>query len=192
MQHPRGNRGVVRQRGKRQRLHVQRGRIRCRSTPKSPSTHPSRRRSVESCRRNRKPSLIVGGGLAGAKAAEALRDNDFDGEVVLFATERAPALRASSAVEGIPGRQEEARRVHRRSPPPGTATTTSTCGSAPRCRRSTRTATSSDCPTRARCTTTSCCWPPVRRHDGRRSPAPTPTACTTCAPSTTPTPSTPP
>ncbi len=31
--------------------------------------------------------LIVGGGLAGAKAAEALRDNDFDGHIVLFANE---------------------------------------------------------------------------------------------------------
>jgi 3-phenylpropionate/trans-cinnamate dioxygenase ferredoxin reductase subunit len=31
--------------------------------------------------------VIVGGGLAGAKAAEALRDNDFDGQIVLFADE---------------------------------------------------------------------------------------------------------
>jgi 3-phenylpropionate/trans-cinnamate dioxygenase ferredoxin reductase component len=31
--------------------------------------------------------VIVGGGLAGAKAAEALRDKGFDGHVVLFATE---------------------------------------------------------------------------------------------------------
>ncbi|GFG48777.1 pyridine nucleotide-disulfide oxidoreductase [Mycolicibacterium agri] len=31
--------------------------------------------------------MIVGGGLAGAKAAEALRDKDFDGDVVLFAAE---------------------------------------------------------------------------------------------------------
>jgi 3-phenylpropionate/trans-cinnamate dioxygenase ferredoxin reductase subunit len=31
--------------------------------------------------------VIVGGGLAGAKAAEALRDKGFDGEVVLFAAE---------------------------------------------------------------------------------------------------------
>ncbi|WP_319452375.1 MULTISPECIES: NAD(P)/FAD-dependent oxidoreductase [unclassified Mycobacterium] len=31
--------------------------------------------------------VIVGGGLAGAKAAEALRDKDFDGEIVLFAAE---------------------------------------------------------------------------------------------------------
>ena len=32
--------------------------------------------------------VIVGGGLAGSKAAEALRDNDFDGEVVVFAAEQ--------------------------------------------------------------------------------------------------------
>ncbi|ABK75755.1 NAD(P)/FAD-dependent oxidoreductase [Mycolicibacterium smegmatis] len=31
--------------------------------------------------------VIIGGGLAGAKAAEALRDNDFDGQVLLFAAE---------------------------------------------------------------------------------------------------------
>jgi 3-phenylpropionate/trans-cinnamate dioxygenase ferredoxin reductase component len=32
--------------------------------------------------------VIIGGGLAGAKAAESLRDNDFDGKIVLFAEER--------------------------------------------------------------------------------------------------------
>ncbi|MBS4729342.1 FAD-dependent oxidoreductase [Mycobacterium sp. SM1] len=31
--------------------------------------------------------VIVGGGLAGAKAAEALRNNDFDGQIVLFSEE---------------------------------------------------------------------------------------------------------
>ncbi|MDT5239247.1 MAG: 3-phenylpropionate/trans-cinnamate dioxygenase ferredoxin reductase component, partial [Mycobacterium sp.] len=31
--------------------------------------------------------IIVGGGLAGAKAAEALRNKDFDGSIVLFAAE---------------------------------------------------------------------------------------------------------
>jgi 3-phenylpropionate/trans-cinnamate dioxygenase ferredoxin reductase subunit len=31
--------------------------------------------------------VIVGGGLAGAKAVEALRDNDFDGNIILFAAE---------------------------------------------------------------------------------------------------------
>ncbi|HSS25365.1 MAG TPA: FAD-dependent oxidoreductase [Mycobacterium sp.] len=32
--------------------------------------------------------IIVGGGLAGAKAVEALRDSDFDGQLVLFAEEK--------------------------------------------------------------------------------------------------------
>lgn len=31
--------------------------------------------------------VIIGGGLAGAKAVEALRDNDFDGGVILVADE---------------------------------------------------------------------------------------------------------
>jgi 3-phenylpropionate/trans-cinnamate dioxygenase ferredoxin reductase subunit len=31
--------------------------------------------------------IIIGGGLAGAKAAQALRDNDFDGNVILFGAE---------------------------------------------------------------------------------------------------------
>lgn len=34
--------------------------------------------------------VIVGGGLAGAKAVEALRDNDFDGRIILFADEKHP------------------------------------------------------------------------------------------------------
>ena len=33
--------------------------------------------------------VIVGGGLAGARAAEALRNNDFDGNIVLFSAEDA-------------------------------------------------------------------------------------------------------
>ncbi|OIN78524.1 NAD(P)/FAD-dependent oxidoreductase, partial [Mycobacterium malmoense] len=32
--------------------------------------------------------VIVGGGLAGAKAVEILRDNDFDGQIILFADEK--------------------------------------------------------------------------------------------------------
>src|SRR4051812_18202654 len=34
--------------------------------------------------------VIVGGGLAGAKAVEALRDNDFDGRIIHFADEQHP------------------------------------------------------------------------------------------------------
>ena len=97
------------------------------------------------------------------------------------------ALRASAAVQGIPGRQEGTRRLHRRliglvSRPPRRAAArhrgVGDRSAAP---------TPFRCPTAAPCTTTSCCWPPVRSRAGRRSPAPTPTACTTCAPSTTPT-----
>ena len=32
--------------------------------------------------------VVVGGGLAGAKAVEALRDKGFEGQLVLFAAER--------------------------------------------------------------------------------------------------------
>lgn len=49
---------------------------------------------------------IVGGGLAGAKAAEALRDNDFDGHVVLFAAEdRLPYERPPLSKEYLAGKK---------------------------------------------------------------------------------------
>lgn len=50
---------------------------------------------------------IVGGGLAGAKAAEALRDNDFDGHVVLFAAEdRLPYERPPLSKEYLAGKKK--------------------------------------------------------------------------------------
>jgi 3-phenylpropionate/trans-cinnamate dioxygenase ferredoxin reductase subunit len=50
---------------------------------------------------------IVGGGLAGAKAAEALRDKDFDGHVVLFAAEdRLPYERPPLSKEYLAGKKE--------------------------------------------------------------------------------------
>ena len=50
---------------------------------------------------------IVGGGLAGAKAAEALRDNDFDGHVVLFAAEEhLPYERPPLSKEYLAGKKE--------------------------------------------------------------------------------------
>ena len=52
---------------------------------------------------------IVGGGLAGAKAAEALRDKDFDGHIVLFAAEEhLPYERPPLSKEYL-ARQEAAR-----------------------------------------------------------------------------------
>jgi 3-phenylpropionate/trans-cinnamate dioxygenase ferredoxin reductase subunit len=49
---------------------------------------------------------IVGGGLAGAKAAEALRDNDFDGHVVLYgAEEHLPYERPPLSKEYLAGKK---------------------------------------------------------------------------------------
>jgi 3-phenylpropionate/trans-cinnamate dioxygenase ferredoxin reductase component len=50
---------------------------------------------------------IIGGGLAGAKAAEALRDNDFDGHVVLFAAEEhLPYERPPLSKEFLAGKKD--------------------------------------------------------------------------------------
>jgi 3-phenylpropionate/trans-cinnamate dioxygenase ferredoxin reductase component len=50
--------------------------------------------------------VIVGGGLAGAKAAEALRDNDFDGHIVLFCEEdRLPYERPPLSKEYLAGKK---------------------------------------------------------------------------------------
>jgi 3-phenylpropionate/trans-cinnamate dioxygenase ferredoxin reductase subunit len=50
---------------------------------------------------------IVGGGLAGAKAAEALRANDFDGHIVLFAAEdHLPYERPPLSKEFLLGKKE--------------------------------------------------------------------------------------
>jgi 3-phenylpropionate/trans-cinnamate dioxygenase ferredoxin reductase subunit len=50
---------------------------------------------------------IVGGGLAGAKAAEALRDKDFDGHIVLFAAEdHLPYERPPLSKEYLAGKKE--------------------------------------------------------------------------------------
>ena len=50
---------------------------------------------------------IVGGGLAGAKTAEALRDKDFDGHVVLFAAEEhLPYERPPLSKEYLAGKKE--------------------------------------------------------------------------------------
>ncbi|QNG18350.1 3-phenylpropionate/trans-cinnamate dioxygenase ferredoxin reductase subunit [Rhodococcus triatomae] len=50
--------------------------------------------------------VVVGGGLAGAKTAEALRDNDFDGHIVLFAgEEHLPYERPPLSKEHFTGRK---------------------------------------------------------------------------------------
>lgn len=56
--------------------------------------------------------VIVGGGLAGAKAVEALRRSDFGGRIILFGDEEHPALRPAAAFQGVSGRQKVAERLH--------------------------------------------------------------------------------
>ena len=55
------------------------------------------------------PYVIVGASLAGAKAAETLREEGFDGPVVLIGDEDERAVRAAAAVQGLPARQGPAR-----------------------------------------------------------------------------------
>ena len=49
--------------------------------------------------------VIIGAALAGAKAAETLRSEGFDGRVVLIGEEQRAAVRAAAAVQGLPARQ---------------------------------------------------------------------------------------
>lgn len=50
--------------------------------------------------------VIIGGGLAGAKAAEALRDNDFEGQVLLFgAEEKLPYERPPLSKDYLTGKK---------------------------------------------------------------------------------------
>ncbi|MGV9711825.1 NAD(P)/FAD-dependent oxidoreductase [Gordonia sp. NPDC003424] len=52
--------------------------------------------------------VIVGGGLAGAKAAEALREKDFDGHVILFgAEEHLPYERPPLSKEFLAGKKDQ-------------------------------------------------------------------------------------
>ena len=48
--------------------------------------------------------VIVGAGLAGAKAAETLRTEGFEGRILLVGSESRAALRATAALQGAPAR----------------------------------------------------------------------------------------
>ena len=49
--------------------------------------------------------VIVGASLAGAKAAETLREEGFGGPIVLIGRGGRAAVRASGAVQGLPAGQ---------------------------------------------------------------------------------------
>ena len=133
--------------------------------------------------------VIVGASLAGAKAAETLRDEGFDGDIVLIGAEterpyeRPPLSKGYLLGNDRAGLGLRARRAA------GTPSTTWTCARGSPSPRST--------PARApwpppaggelACPTTSCCSPPAPRRAGCTSPVPTARRCSTCARSATPT-----
>ena len=131
--------------------------------------------------------VIVGASLAGAKAAETLRAEGFDGRVVLVGAEderpyerpplskdylRGEAEREKVYVhdEGFYAEHDIELRLGRTAVEPRR-----------RRRASWRSTTASGC------ATTGCCSPPAPSRGGSRSRAPTSTACSTCAASRTPT-----
>ena len=103
--------------------------------------------------------VIVGGGLAGAKTAEALREEGFEGRVVLLGDEFELPYERPAALQGLPARR--ARRARRpashpagfydehddRAAPPARAVGDRPGGARP---SSSRTASSS--------ATSACCW----------------------------------
>ena len=129
--------------------------------------------------------VIVGASLAGAKAAETLRAEGFDGRVVLIGAEderpyerpplskdylRGEAERETVYVhaEGFYAEHDIELRLGR------------TAVSAERRRRASWRST-----TASGCATTGCCSPRAPSRGGCRSPAATSTACSTCAASPT-------
>ena len=57
-----------------------------------------------------KTVLIVGAGLAGARCAETLRSEGFEGRILLVGEEPVPTVRAPCSLEATPGRHTRARR----------------------------------------------------------------------------------
>ena len=114
--------------------------------------------------------VIVGASLAGAKAAETLRDEGFDGRVVLIGDEperpyERPPL-SKDYLRGEVGAREGL--VHDEA---STPSTTSSCGSAARrWPRSTSARARSRSTTASACATTGCCWPPAPSRAGSRVP----------------------
>ena len=102
--------------------------------------------------------VIVGAGLAGAKAAEALRDEGFDGRIVLLGDElEQPYERPPLSKDYLRG--ESPREKAHVTPATGPSRS----------------------PTATSSATTGCCLPPARSRGGCPFPGPSSTASTTCA-----------
>src|ERR1700740_491146 len=130
--------------------------------------------------------VIIGGGLAGAKAVEALRDSGFDGQIVVFAEEQhLPYERPPLSKEYLAGKKAlsdftvhnaDWYRDHNVDLRLGSRVS-SFCPSAP---------TAGVCAGAHGRPRPTPCGPRDPRRRAHRFPAPTPTASTICAPTTTP------
>ena len=131
--------------------------------------------------------VIVGGGLAGAKAAETLRAEGFTGRVILIGDERDHPYERPPLSKGYLLGKDERDCVFVHEPAWYAAAPTSSCTSASRSVHLDRAAKTVRPRRRHRArTTTSCCWPPAPSRAAWTSPAPAWPACTTCAASRTP------
>ena len=124
--------------------------------------------------------VIVGAALAGAKAAETLREEGFDGEVVLLGAEpHRPYERPPLSKDYLRGEAErDAAFVHEEG---FYAEKNIELRTSPVARRSTPTRARSSSRAGSASATRSCCWRPAPSRGCCRCPAPTSTACTTCA-----------
>ena len=162
-----------------------------RRTQRPPPRHirpPSQRRQSAAHRQgarddDRSSSSIVGGGLAGAKAAQTLREEGFDGPDRADRGRSRTSVRTPAPVQGLPAGQGRPRHDLRPPGAAGTPTTTSSCASASAVTahrpRAARTVTLADGePHRLRQAAAG-----HRFHAAppRRCRAPTSTACSTCA-----------
>ena len=94
--------------------------------------------------------VIVGAGLAGAKAAETLRERGLRRPDRADRRRAEPTLRAAAAVQGLPAGHGPSARRSSSTPRTGTPSTTSTCASARGSPRSTGRRTRSTSPTATR------------------------------------------
>ena len=149
-------------------------------TASSPSSWGSRGGRMCPWPRNRPTSSSVPS-LAGAKAAESLRDAGARRPGRPRRRRDRPPLRAAAAVQGLPDRQGRAGQDLRPRPRTGTPVTTSSCASAPPSPGSTASGRGRSSAGGERLGYDRCCSPPAPSRAGWTCRAPTWRASTTCA-----------
>ncbi|MFI2651059.1 FAD-dependent oxidoreductase [Micromonospora fulviviridis] len=128
--------------------------------------------------------VIVGGGLAGARAAQTLREEGFDGGIVVIGDEPERPYERPPLSKGLltGGAEPDSVYVHEAGWYAAHDVDLRTTARAVAVDRS---AARSGSPTASTSGTTSCCWPPAPRPATSRHPASTWTGCCGCVPSPT-------